>query len=663
MHHLFNRVFFLFVIIGIITSSLSAQTKKDALDASKLGYEFEQQNKMSEALFEYNKAIALDPRYPYPLERIGGMYQKLRNYPRAIQMLSRALQLDSNFDDYIYYNLGISYKALHKFDTALIYYKIFLRRMKPLVAEDSSAVREARMLEIYTEKSIELQRQPKNTDEPVRLGGDINTKYDDFAPAITADGKLLFFSSRRASSNSVTFAETKDYGDDIFGSKRDGSGNWGPAVALPAPINSKDDEGAAGISPDGQSVYYSLCRRADGFGDCDIYQSILNGSDWSRPQNIGREFNSQAWDAQPSISPDGNAMYFSSRRAGSIDGSEDIWVSFRGTDNIWGHPVSLGEPINTPSSERSPFMSADGVTLYFSSNGHPGFGGHDLFMTRKQPDGTWSEPVNLGSPINSPEDDEFLSIPAQGKTVYYSSRRDAKNGLDIYEAILPSGLAPNPVTLVSGTVLDKLTHKPLSAKIELSDLAKDEPLGTFFSNSTTGKFYFSVAAGKNYGITATGYHYTFYSQHYNVPDTAKYRELNYQIELIPLEQDSTKPIVEHINDSIGIQLNNIFFDFNKSVLRSESIPELKQLIKFLVVNTKLKIEISGHTDSVGTLEYNRKLSQDRAEAVRLYLIEHNITANRVTARGYGATLPIAPNDSEENRQRNRRTEFKIISRK
>ena len=645
----------------IAASTLFAQGKKDALDASKRGYELEQQGKLSEALFEYNKAIGIDPKYPYPVERIGGMYQKLRNYPRAIQMMQRVLLLDSNFDDFVYFNLATCYKSLHKLDSALIFYQAFVRRMKPLVPEDSAAIRESVLLISNTEKSIELQRQPKNTADPIRLSGDINSKYDDYAPAITADGNYLFFSSRRQSTNSLPFSETKDYGDDIFGSKRDNNGNWSQCIALPSPANSKDDEGACAISPDGQSVYFSLCRRPDGFGDCDIYSSILNGSDWSRPQNLGREFNSQAWDAQPSISPDGNALYFSSRRAGSIDESEDLWVAYRGTDGTWGHPVSLGKPINTPYSERSPFMAADGITLYFSSNGHPGFGGHDLFMSRKQPDGSWSEPQNLGSPINSSEDDEFLTIPAQGKTIYFASRRDPKNGLDIYQGALPQNTVPNPVTLISGTVIDKFTHKPLGAKIELSDLAKDEPLGTFFSNTTTGKFYFSVSAGKNYGITATAYHYTFYSQHYNVPDTAQYRELSYQIELTPLEQDSTKPIAEI--DSAGFQLNNIFFDFNKATLRNESIPELKQLIKFLAENPKLKIEISGHTDSVGTIEYNRKLSQERANAVREYLVSHTVSASRVTAKGYGATKPVAPNDTEENRQKNRRTEFRITSRK
>ncbi len=674
--HLGVVIIVLTAITAFGTRTSLAQPKKEALDASRYGFDLERQGKFSEALFEYNKAIAADPNYPYPVERIGSMYQKLHNYPKAIEFLKRTLVLDSNYDDYTYYNLGYCYKMMHKLDTALIYYRVFSSRMKPLVPEDSAALRDAEFLETYTEKSIELQKQPKNTSDPVKLTGDINTPYDDYAPVITADGSLLFYTSRRPSTNVSKYTETKDYGDDIFASKRDNNGNWMGSVALPGPISSKDDEGAAGIAPDGQKVYYSLCRRPDGYGDCDIYSSVLNGTDWSKPMNLGREFNSPAWDGQPSIAPDGNSMYFSSRRPGSTDGSEDIYVSYRNTDGTWGLPINLGPTINTSYSERSPFIASDGVTLYFSSNGHPGYGGHDLFMTRKQSDRTWSEPKNLGSPINSSDDDEFLSIPAKGKTAYYSSRR-GNTGLDIYEAVLPPDLAPLPVTLVTGSVIDKRTRKPIGAKIELSDLSNDELVGTYASNSATGVFYFTATAGKNYGVTATAPKYIFYSQHFSVADSAKYNELHYTIELSPV--DTSAPLASTTNPDDNDSnknknknttntntgetphtLNNIFFDFNKATLRKESVTELRNLVQFLNEQPKIRIEISGHTDSVGTPEYNHKLSQERAEAVREYLVSHGIHGNRVVAKGYGETKPVAPNDTEENRQKNRRTEFTIL---
>ncbi len=664
--------------------SLSAQGNKDALKASRDGYNFEQENKLSEALFEYNKAIAADPKYPYPVERIGAMYQKLRNYPRAIQFLHRAVSLDSNFDDYNFYNLATCYKAMQKNDSAVMFYKIFMRRMKPIVAEDSSAMRDATTLITFTEQSMQLRAKPKNTSDPNPLKA-INSSYDDFSPTVTSDGKMMYFTSRRPSTNSKMYAESKDFGDDIFFTTLGASG-WGTPQPLSSPIDSKDDEGAVSISADGQTFFYSLCRRPDGVGDCDIYYSDIHGATWTPPKNLGREFNSPVWDAQPSISPDGLTLYFSSRRFGSIDGSEDIWVAYKNTDGSWGRPVTLGPQINTGGSERSPFIAADGRTLYFSSNGRPGFGGHDIFMTRKHDDGTWTEPVNLGSPINTSGDDEFMTVPARGDKIFYSSQHDSlKGSLDIYEGILPLNMRPLPVTLITGIVIDKATKKPLGAKIEVTDLLKDQLQAEAHSNTETGEFQIPLPPGKNYGITATAPHYAFFSNNYSVPDSTQYKEIHYEIALTRIDIDSA-PIavidnhnpknpkdtsgksVNNINfgdgkDTTVIPLNNMFFDFNKATLRNESITELRHMIKFMQEYPKLKIEISGHTDSVGTGEANRKLSSERANAVREYLVSHGINAPRITAKGYGATKPIAPNDTEEGRQRNRRTEFRIISRK
>ena len=675
-----------YIILGVLlclsSHSVFAQSNKDALKASRAGFEFEQENKLSEALFEYNKAIAADPKYPYPVERIGAMYQRLHNYPRAIQFLHRAIALDSNFDDYNFYNLATCYKALQKNDSAVMYYKLFLLKIKPIVADDSAAVRDATTLVTYTEQCLALRAKPKNTQDPILLKGEINSSYDDFSPTVTTDGKTMYFTSRRPSTNTKMYTETKDFGDDIFYSTL-GVAGWSKPYALPPPVSSKDDEGAVSISTDGQTVFYSLCRRPDGMGDCDIYYSELHGTLWSAPKNLGREFNSAAWDAQPSISPDGLTMYFSSRRFGSIDGSEDIWVAYKNTDGTWGKPVTLGPDINTGGSERSPFIANDGRTLYFSSNGRPGFGGHDLFMTRKQDDGLWSEPVNLGSPINSSGDDEFMTIPARGDKIFYASQRDSlKGSLDIYEAILPLNMRPLPVTLITGIVFDKNTKKPLGAKIEVTDLAKDQIQAEYRSNSETGEFQIPLPAGKNYGITATAPHYAFFSNNYSVPDSAQYKEIHYEIALTRIDSEilasnnppNTKNPIDTggknsndtntgtIKETTVIELNNIFFDFNKATLRTESITELRHMIKFMQEYPKLKVEISGHTDSIGTEEVNRKLSQERAEAVREYLVSHGVHTARITARGYGASKPVAPNETEEGRQRNRRTEFRIISR-
>ncbi|MEP7235146.1 MAG: OmpA family protein [Ignavibacteriota bacterium] len=669
-------------LLCAFSAPLLGQTNKEALAASRSGYEFEQQNKFSEAIFEYNKAIAADPKYPYPVERIGAMYQHLHNYPRAIQFLRRAIALDSNFDDYNLYNLGTCYQAMQKTDSAVMYFQNFVAKIKPVVPDDSAAVRDAMKLISFNEQCLGLKAKPKNTKDPIPLNSGINSPYDDFSPTVSPDGKSLYFTSRRQSTNSKIYAETNDYGDDIFFSSLGPSG-WSSPLVMPTPVNSKDDEGAVSISADGQTVFYSLCRRSDGMGDCDLYYSELNGLLWSAPRNLGRAINSSAWDAQPSISADGLTMYFSSRRIGSVEGSEDIWVAYKNTDGTWGQPVNLGSQINTPLSERSPFIANDGRTLYFSSNGRPGFGGHDLFMTRKQPDGSWTEPKNLGSPINTGGDDEFMTIPARGDKIYFASQRDnTKSRMDIYEAILPTDLRPLIVTLITGNVFDKNTKKPLGAKIELTDLAADQILAEYHSNTETGEFQIPVPPGKNYGFTATAPHYAFFSKNYSTSDTALYHELHYEIALTRIDSEIvsiTPPIAENPSkdtsgkiknsvvdagngDTTVIELSNIFFDFNKATLRPESISELRHMLKFMQDYPKLKIEISGHTDSVGTDEANRKLSQGRAESVREYLVSKGVSTTRITAKGYGASKPVAPNGTEEGRQRNRRTEFRIISR-
>ena len=646
---------FFAAIYFIVCTSLYAQTNPDALKYSREGYELEQQGKFSEALYRYNQSIAADPKYPYPVQRIAAMYQRLRNFPKAIQFYHRAILLDSTFDDYNYLNLALSYRSMNNTDSSMMEYRLFLKKLKPIIAEDSVAARDASRYIHYVEQSAELRKSPKNTDEPHTVPG-INSPYNEFGASVTADGKLLIFTSRRPSTNQRKYTETSDYGDDIFYSLKDSLGNWSEPNAVAPPINTTDDEGAATITADGQTVFFSLCRRPEGAGDCDIYMSHLEGLSWSKPQNLGRPFNAREWDAQPSVSADGSTIYFSSRRFGSVEGSEDIWVVYKNPDGTWGLPLNLGETINTNGSERSPFIAADNRTLYFSSNGHPGYGNHDLFMTRKQDDGSWSLPVNLGSPINTEGDDEFLTIPAKGDKIYYSSQRSGNN-TDIYEAILPMNLRPAPVTLIVGKVFDKRTKKPLGAKIELTNLAKDELLSVYNANSATGEFFITLPVGIEYGVTATATGYVFFSDHYTPPDTAKYRELTYNIYLTPVD---TSPITSI--DTTIIPLNNIFFDFNKATLRAESTTELKNIVRFLKENSSIKIQISGHTDSIGSDAVNKALSQTRAEAVRQYLLSHGINTARVSAKGYGDTKPVAPNDTEENRQKNRRTEF-IIFRK
>ena len=735
--------------------------KPESLKHAREGFNYEQKAQYKYAIFEYDTAIKLDPKYPYPVERIGGLYQVLKNYPLAISYYQRALRIDSNYDVYIYYNLGLCYRIVQKYDTAVLALREFLRRMDPVNRTDTLAMKDADWWIKFDLGCIVELAKPKNTDDPIAMA-DVNSKYDDFAPTMTADGNTLYFTSRRPRPGAKSEIETGDYGDALFESHRDSLLHWSKPLPLPPPLDYTDDEGAASVSADGQTLYLSLCRRSDGVGECDLYQSQLAGDIWSKPQNMGRVINSPAWDGQPTVTADGITMYFSSRRFGSMgDSSEDIYVSYKNVEGSWTPPRNLGEPINTRFNERSPFISADGNTLYFSSNGHPGFGNHDLFMSRKLDDGTWSVPINLGRPINAYGDDVFLTIPAIGDKIIYATQRDnARGPLNLYDAKLPLEFRPGPVTLVSGTVYDKVTRKPVGAKVDVNDLKANQRVATYHANKVTGKYFVTLGTGKMYGITATADGYAPFSDSYTVPDTIPYREIAHDLPLTPLpnyagniESGNNGPDTNgdwlkhhkptnnghvpdtngdwlkhhkpannghipdtngdwlkhhkpanngHIPDTngdwlkhkkpsnnghvpdtngdwlkhhkpkhpitnepdisgmAGIPLNNIFFDFDEATLKPESRTELGYLIEMLKKNPKFRIEIDGFTDSIGTAAYNLRLSQGRAEAVRKYLITNGIAANRLKAKGFGDSRPLAVNENVIGRRQNRRTEFRFI---
>lgn len=692
----------------VLPNTLLAQKDPKALEHSRRGFDYEQQQLFEEALYEYSEAIKLDSNYPYPWSRVAGMYQTLKNHRLAVQYYHRAIKIDSNFDAYNYYNLGTSLRVLQKPDSAAYAFTQFVRRMVPFTALDTAQMREADFWIRFNLESQAERLKPPSGETPLLVPG-LNSDYDDYGVSMTADGENIYFTSRRPSTNVRQYYETGDYGDDLFSATRDTMNNWRKPQPLDPPLNQVDEDGGAMISADGLTMFLTLCRRPEGVGDCDLYISEATADGWTTPQNLGRVVNSPAWDGQPSMTADGSTMYFSSRRQGSINNSEDIYVVYRGTGGSWTKPINLGEVVNSRFNDRSPFISADGKTLYFSSNGHPGYGNHDIFMTRKLDDGTWSKPVNIGAPINSFGEDAYLSIPARGDTVYYSSQgSDASGDMDIYKAKLPTEFRPGPVTVIAGRVIDKVTTAPVQATINVTDLAGDELVAVYRANPVTGKFFITLGTGRHYGITATAPGYVFYSENYTVPDTIPYREIVHDLPLTPLGDLASKepaktpsktpakepvktpakdPVKPPTKDPVKgpakdpvkapakdttkvtepvetprtiVALNNIFFDFNKATLRQESVTELNNLVKLMKDNPKLNIEIAGHTDNVGPDDVNARLSQERANAVRRYLLDKGIASRRLRAKGYGASQPVATNETEEGRQQNRRTEFEIL---
>lgn len=484
------------------------------------------------------------------------------------------------------------------------------------------------------------------------IGKEINSPFADFAPVISADGSLMIFTSNRP----VTDREARKNlasSEHVFGAEFNQKNNaYGKASKLPGNINIKiRNNSAIALSADGQRM---LVYHDDHDGNGDIYESKLIGTEWTEPVNMGEPINSKYHESSASISPDGKTIYFVSDRPGG-EGGRDIWYCTKGSDNKWGKAENMGYPINTDGDEEGIFMHADGQTIYFSARiKGEGPGGYDIYKSVFNGK-VWSVPASLGEPLNTAGDDVFFVMQANGRTGYYSSSMPGGSGdKDIYEVTFtPIKKEVKPVgpklILFKGVVLDEEKKTPLEALIELVDNVKHEVISTFTSNSSTGKFLVSLPAGKNYGIAVKAESYLFYSDNFIVPDTATFEEIEKTV------------LLKHLTVGKKIVLKNIFYDFNKATLGSESVSELNRMVMLMKDNPALKIEISSHTDSKGSDPYNLKLSQERAQSVVNYLIGSGIEKTRLVAKGYGETQPIEKNDTEQGRQMNRRTEFKVLS--
>ncbi|RME15667.1 MAG: hypothetical protein D6799_05755 [Bacteroidetes bacterium] len=481
-----------------------------------------------------------------------------------------------------------------------------------------------------------------------RLGLNVNTKFDEYAPVITADGLQMFFTSKRPFTESE-IKKNKASKEKIYLSiRKSDKEEWNPAVPLQEVINqTMRNVSNIAVTNDGQKLLIYF----DDEGNGEIYESELIGNNWTEPKSLGFPINTEYHESSASYAPDGRTLYFVSDRKNGM-GGRDIWMSTRMPDGKWTTPINLGEPINTPQDEEGVFFHPDGKTMFFSSKGHGGKGGYDVFVSVFD-EGHWSDPVNIGEPVNGPGDDIFIVLTANGKKGYFSSSAESGKDKDIYELeFIPNFKLKNKgpkLALVKGIVIDADTKQPIGANLQVTDNQKNEIIGNYKSNEASGNFLISLPSGKNYGLNVSAEGYMFHSENFNLPDSAEFKEYFIQIELKKLKE-GTKVV-----------LKNIFFDYDKSTLRSESFPELNRVVELMQQNANIKVEISGHTDSKGSDDYNMKLSQARAKSVVDYILSKGIEPKRLIAKGYGETQPIDTNDTEEGRQNNRRVEFKVIS--
>lgn len=565
-----------------------------------------------------------------------------KDYTQAIESYRTTIGIDPFFFPNATYSLGHIEFLTGLYKESKEHLELFLKEGKGSKNLEEKARKELKNCE-FALKAIE-NPVPFN---PLNLGPNINSNYDEYWPSLTADGHTLVITVLVPIQAESSFQPTRKQ-EDFYISHWE-NGEWTKVENIGRPLNSNQNEGAQSLSSDGHYMFFTACKRKDGFGSCDIYYSMKIPKGWSPPINMGRPVNSGSWESQPSISPDGRTLYFASNRPGG-KGKKDIWKSTVTKDEHWGEPENLGDKINTPGDEMSPFIHNDNQTLYFSSNGQVGMGGFDLFISKLDKSGNWNTPKNLGYPINTHGDELGLIVNAKGNKAYFSSNRLSDAGKDIFQFDLYDEVRPLEVTYMKGTVYEEDTKKPLTAKFELISLASKEVIMQAFSDQS-GEFLVNIPTNMNYALNVSKEGYLFYSDHFSLKGVREITD--------PFLKDIP---LKFLKPGETVILRNIFYETDLFALKSESAAELNKIIEFLNANPGIRIEISGHTDNVGNIEYNQKLSENRAKTVYQYLEQNKIGKERLAYKGYGMSIPVTNNDTEEGRAMNRRTELKILER-
>ncbi len=643
-----RRIFFLILVFAASLhqvdgqqSQLSTRNKRaekyffTAIDAYRAG-------NLSKALNDLNRAVEADPLFTEAFILRGDVYADLRQPDQAIDSYQSAIMTNNPFAPSLYMILaGVQQNAGRYGDARLNYIRFIESQGIP-----ESKKQQAEKGVMACDFALDAMAHPVPFS-PVNMGDSINTPYDEYINAITADEERLYF-TRKNPRNAMTIDRSQEFEEDFYFAVRQDT-TWRYAQSLGTPINTHGNEGALSISPDGKYLFFAACNREDGFGSCDLYWSRWVDNHWSLPENLGPTVNSPQWDSQPSFSSDGKTLYFASKRSGG-KGSSDIWTTHLQSGGNWSVPENLGDSVNTPQEEMAPFIHPDDQTLYFSSKGHRGMGGLDLFFCRKNRDNRWGSPVNLGYPINTHAEEITLVVNSKGNMAFISSDKlGGKGRQDVYKFPLYDKARPLLTTYFKGVVYDEETKSRLDARFELTDLEQMKLIAESRSDRVTGEFLLVLPTERNYGLNVSREGYLFYSE--NFPLTGNGDLSKPFIKNIPL-----KPI------KVGekVVLKNIFFDTDQYSLKDQSMVELDKLVDFLKKNPKLKIEISGHTDNIGTSVHNLELSQNRAKAVFDFLSGHGIDGKRMTYKGYGFNDPVDSNDTESGRANNRRTEFKVI---
>ncbi|MBW6536060.1 MAG: OmpA family protein [Mariniphaga sp.] len=635
-NYLLKRGLVLFLLL-LIASALTAQSNRRVQQWFEEARQMVSRQEYAQAIKRCKQILERDSTFLDARLLLSDIFHETKNTTQEVWHLKKVIgKTDLPL---VTWRLGMALMSLGNYAEALPYFLDYVKN-ENMTAERRQEAEQKIKSCLF---AIDAIKKPVNFF-PERLPDNVNSSSDEYWPSLSIDQQQLVFTRLIKKPG---YQPQEDFYISEFINN-----TWQKAIPI-SEINTAENEGAQTLSADGNLLFFTACNRPDGMGSCDIYYAFRKNGRWSKPVNAGKPLNTSSWEAQPSISSDGRFLYFSGNRPGG-KGEKDIWraelLEIEPNGRIkWGTPENLGDSINTPGNETSPFVHAGNKNFYFASDYHIGMGGFDLFVSEILGDSVFSSPRNLGYPINTVNDEQGLHISADGLTAFFSSARDSLAGLDIYSFELDESIRPQPATYVKATVFDAETLIPLEAKVDLVNLTQN---GTEIRNEytgTNGELLLCLPTGNNFSFSVAKEGYLFYSNTFDLRNPRQfYNPYELEIALTPVKTGAE------------MNLYNIYFETDSFRILPESEPELKKLVVFLAENPTLYVEVQGHTDDTGSTDKNRILSEKRAHSVVEYLVSNKIEEKRLSWNGYGENRPVAGNDTPEGRRKNRRTTIKIL---
>ena len=591
-------------------------------------------NRSAEGIILLANVLQIDSNFIDAYLSLAGAYGNSKQYKKAIIVYERARLKDSVYFTPYLLPYSINLAGLGQFEKALAAVRDFLT-LDGLSGRSLKAAQYRKKTYEFALSTAQINKNASYVFAPKNLGDSVNSSSSEYYPSVTVTDDALVFTRRTGNAR-----------EDFLLSAITNKDSFNKAAPLDGDINLEPRKGAITVSQDGDWLFFAADIAGAGLGDFDIYKSIYTQAGWSEQENLGDSINTDFWESSPAISPDKRALYFSSNRPGGY-GGKDLYVSYLKPNGRWTEAVNMGPTINTSGDELAPFIHADNQTLYFTSDGLPGYGGSDLFVLKKLSNGKWGTPENMGYPINTIENEGSLAVAADGYTAYYASdREDSRGGLDIYSFTLPAHARPFKTIYVKGVVTDLISKKGLPANLELTDNAT----GTIINKVQTdelGNYFITLPEGKDYTFTVNRKGYLFYSSAYALAGAAPDSTYVKNIALEPIKLASS------------FVFTQVLFDNNSFALLPASLPELNKLVQILEENPSMHIQISGYTDNVGKASDNLILSTNRAKSIVNYLSGKGIATERLSYKGFGSDNPIATNETAAGRALNRRTSFTI----